>query len=1074
MSEAALEDRPEQPPSPVRRRRRARTAGIVALMATTAVGLVVTTAWLNRRAVARQVLVGWLDQRGIPASVRVDRLELDGFVGRVIVGDARNPDFSGDVAVDYRIAAPWASGGMSVTPSRILLTRPVLKARWSDNKLSLGALDPLVKEFTGKPPTPDSRSPLIVVQQGQVRLATDYGPILATGDVTVDNGKLMRLKASASDLRLARDDMRVEGLSADLDLTTTGDRIALGLDLKVADLKTPTASGRDAQVSVVADLPYPDMKAQPGRASRAVDSRASMTLDLTGEALSLAGISTTAPSARLSFAGLTTGWIETFRIAGEVSGEARAARLSGDGLSATSPSVVLTGSRLDFGRRDQGDLRWSVQGPATLRAAQAAAGDLKFETLSVVTGPIAMGGHGAAMEASGPLNLTAASASFGDLALKGVTGAAALDYVQDGGTRIQLTGGLRSAGGRWPLFGPSASDDVPELGAMKAALGDFAVDIPAFSLSTGSYGTRAVLTRPARLTPRNGGVLTVQPVARPIYAADPGQLGGGALKLVATRGRGLPEAAFDIPDWRLTPAGFSARLDGRAALDFGIAQGLTVSTAGVLATDNGVLTYVASRCLDVAVERLELGENDVFDVAGQACPTGAPLATVRDGGWNADLALRDFAAKAPFLALDVDRIQGRAAVIGTKAGLGLSADIASARVVDTTTPQRFNPLIGSGAIALKDETWSGGFDLTSGQTRVAHLDISHNGLTERGGVAIQTGTLSFAQGGLQPADLTPLVDGLISPPVTGSIIFDGRIDWDPAIPEGSSSGRLTIPGLDFTSPAGPVKGLKGVIDFTSLTPLITAPNQSLKVDSLETVTPLTDLDLTFSLDAAALQVAGGEIQVAGGFVRIEPFSAPLDGASPFSGVIVFDRVQLGALVESAGLGDRVSLDAVVSGRLPFTYDPKTGISLSNGLLAAVQPGRLSIARDALTDLDAGGGGDIPPSTVEDLAYQAMEDLAFETLSASVDSEEGGKVRLRFGIKGRHDPPQRQELRVRIRDLISRQFLNRPMTLPSDTGINLNLNTSLNINQLISDLLEINRERNREDGAETPTGTPPVP
>ena len=173
-------------------------------MATTAVGLVVTTAWLNRRAVARQVLVGWLDQRGIPASVRVDRLELDGFVGRVIVGDARNPDFSGDVAVDYRIAAPWASGGMSVTPSRILLTRPVLKARWSDNKLSLGALDPLVKEFTGKPPTPDSRSPLIVVQQGQVRLATDYGPILATGDVTVDNGKLMRLKASASDLRLAR------------------------------------------------------------------------------------------------------------------------------------------------------------------------------------------------------------------------------------------------------------------------------------------------------------------------------------------------------------------------------------------------------------------------------------------------------------------------------------------------------------------------------------------------------------------------------------------------------------------------------------------------------------------------------------------------------------------------------------------------------------------------------------------------------------------------------------------------------------------------------------------------------
>lgn len=1037
-------------------------------MATTAIGLVATTTWLNRRFVARHVLVGWLDQRGIPASVRVDRLELDGFVGRIVVGDARNPDFSSDVAVDYKLAAPWASGGMTVTPSQVLLTRPVLKARWSDNHFSLGTLDPLVKEFTGKPPKPDSRSPLIIVRQGQLRLATGYGPILATGDVTIDNGKLMRAKASASQLRLAQGDNQASGLSANLDLTTTGDRIALGMNLQVADLRTEVVSGRDAQVGIVADLPYPDMKAQPGSASRARDSRAALSLSLTGQALSLAGVSTTAPSAQLKFAGVTTGWLETFRIAGALTGEARAAALSGAGLAAAAPSLVLSGSRLDVGRRETGELRWSVQGPAALRAAKASVGDLRFETLSVDAGFMTLGGHDAAVEATGPVSLSAAAARFGDLALSGVTGSADLDYVQDAGAQAQLAGRLRASSGRWPLFGPRAADDLPELAAMKAALGDFAVDLPGVRITAGSGGTRADLTAPARLTPRNGGVLTVQPAAGPVYVAEPGQLGGGALKLTATRGQGLPQATFEIPDWRLTPGGFSARLDGRAALDFGIARGLTVSTTGVLATDRGVLTYVASRCLDVAVERLELGENDVFNVAGQACPTRAPLATVRDGAWRADLAARDFAARAPFLALDLDHIQGRVAVTGSKAGLGLQADIASARVSDVTAPHRFNPLAGSGAIALKNEVWSGGFDLTSGQTRVAHLDITHNGLTERGGVAIQTGTLSFAPGGLQPADLTPLVDGIISPPVTGSVSFDGRIDWDPALPEGASSGRLTIPGLDFTTPAGPVKGLRGTIDFTSLTPLITAPNQSLKVDSLETVTPLTDLDLTFSLDKAALQVAGGEIRVAGGFVRIEPFSAPLDRASPFSGVIVFDRVQLGELIKSAGLDDKVTLDAVVSGRIPFTYDPKAGISLQDGLLQAIQPGRVSIQREALTELDAGGGGDLPPSTVEDLAYQAMEDLAFDTLSASVDSEDGGKLRLQFGIKGRHDPPQRQDLRVRLSDLITRDFLNRPMTLPSDTGIDLNLNTSLNLNQLISDLLQINRERNAE------AGTPSVP
>jgi hypothetical protein len=106
--------------------------------------------------------------------------------------------------------------------------------------------------------------------------------------------------------------------------------------------------------------------------------------------------------------------------------------------------------------------------------------------------------------------------------------------------------------------------------------------------------------------------------------------------------------------------------------------------------------------------------------------------------------------------------------------------------------------------------------------------------------------------------------------------------------------------------------------------------------------------------------------------------------------------------------------------------------------------------------------------VEDLAYQAMENLAFDTLSARVDSEDGGKVRIRFGIKGRHDPPQHQELRLSLPDLISQKFLNRPLTLPSDTGIDLNLNTSLNLNQVISDLLAINRAKTG------PVETPPTP
>ena len=44
---------------------------------------------------------------------------------------------------------------------------------------------------------------------------------------------------------------------------------------------------------------------------------------------------------------------------------------------------------------------------------------------------------------------------------------------------------------------------------MKRALSAFAVNAPAVRFSTGSAGTMIDLTRPATLTPANGGVLTI-------------------------------------------------------------------------------------------------------------------------------------------------------------------------------------------------------------------------------------------------------------------------------------------------------------------------------------------------------------------------------------------------------------------------------------------------------------------------------------------------------------------------------------------------------------------------------------
>ncbi|WGM32414.1 YdbH domain-containing protein [Brevundimonas sp. NIBR11] len=1042
----------------VRKRDVARAAGIGLGVILVVLSLLVAAAWLNRRAAARQVLVGWLDQRGIQADVEIERLELNGFVGSVRIGDEADPDVTVQrVEVDYALSLPWSSTGLGVAPSRIRLVRPVVRASWKDGKLSFGSLDPLIEEFTGKPPRPDSRGPVVIVETGRLRLDTEYGPVSLLADARVDDGKLMRLAARMPSAALKSGDIEARGLAGSLDLTTRGDRVAVRVDLNAEGFAAPGVGGDGVRLSGTADLPYPDFKTRRG------DGRAVVDLTLSGDRLAVGESSASGAVLALAADGQTSGWIETLAFNGTASTRLRAAGLTAPGLSARGAEVTANEARVARLRRADG-FDWSVEGPARLRAASGRAGDLVLTDADATSPRLALSGSGGGVEASGALSARLARAAFDTLQLNQTTGRFDLDFASGRREALIVTGSLNAARGAWPLFGPVTRDDVPELADMKRALGAFAVDIPALRLSSGEAGVAVTLPRAARVTPANGGALTVNPVATPIFSARPGERGGGALNVVATRGRGLPEATFAVPAWRLTAGGFEATLDGRAALDFGLARGLDVRTRGVLATNRGRLTYAASDCLTFTAERLELDANDVMDLSGGLCASGGPLVVSQNGRWRAGGRLTDVKASAPFLAMQFEDVQGTAFATGSKAGLGLEATVASAHVEDATRPRRFNVLTASGTARLADEQWSGAFDLARNETTLGRLTLAHDGLTGEGGIVIDAPDLVFAEEGLQPSDLSPLAADFVQSPATGSASFMGRLNWNKDPNAGTSSGRLVIPGLDFTSPAGGVKGLSGTIEFTNLAPLTTAPNQTLRIATLESIADFTDLDVTFSLDKAALTIAGGEIDAAGGTVSVEPFSVPLD-RRPFSGVVVLDRVQLGDLIAGSGFGDRVELDAVVSGRIPFTSDPDTGVRISGGTLYAAQPGRLSIKRDALTDLEAGGGGDVPPNTVEDLAYQAMENLAFDTLTADVDSQDGGRLGVRFHIVGRHDPPQRQELRLTLAELISRQFLNRTLPLPSGTGINLTLDTTLNLNQLVSDLLAVNRARNgdAEDG-----------
>jgi hypothetical protein len=204
-----------------------------------------------------------------------------------------------------------------------------------------------------------------------------------------------------------------------------------------------------------------------------------------------------------------------------------------------------------------------------------------------------------------------------------------------------------------------------------------------------------------------------------------------------------------------------------------------------------------------------------------------------------------------------------------------------------------------------------------------------------------------------------------------------------------------------------------------------------------------------------LHISKATFEAAKGRVSIEPIEVPLVADKTITGAIVIQHLDLGELIAASSLADRIKIDAVVDGRLPFTFGPE-GLRFQNGQVRAIQPGRLEIARTALSDVaaspaDAPGA---PPqasgqvNAIQDFAYQAMENLAFDQLEAGVNSTDNGRLGILFHVKGRHAPKVAEKAKVGILDLLRGRAFDKRIALPAKTPVDLTLDTSLNFDELL--------------------------
>ncbi|MBW8304543.1 MAG: C4-dicarboxylate ABC transporter, partial [Brevundimonas sp.] len=427
-------------PTPVRlpsRRGRVARRVLLGLGAVLCVLLVlVALLYVNRRAATRQILVGWLERQGVPADMEIERVELDSLVARIRIGDPRNPDAVVErVEVDYAIGAPWSKAGLGLTPTRIRLVRPVLRASFRDGKFSVGSLDPLVERFTGRPPRPDTRGPLVLIERGRVRLDTEYGPVNVLGDARIDDGKLIRLSARMPSANLKSGDIEARALAATLTAITTGDRVALRFAATADQATLPGFAGAGTRLTVTGDLPYPDLEQRRG------DGRARVELGLVAARFTAGDLSARDAVAELKFDGQTTGWLEAFRIDGAADADLRAARLEAPDLDAAAAALRWTDARAILSRDDDG-FGWRITGPARASAARASGAGLDGSGVALTSRGLTAGGRGGAFEVTGPLGLAADRLGWGDLSLNRARGAADLELIADAGLRLKVAGGL--------------------------------------------------------------------------------------------------------------------------------------------------------------------------------------------------------------------------------------------------------------------------------------------------------------------------------------------------------------------------------------------------------------------------------------------------------------------------------------------------------------------------------------------------------------------------------------------------------------------------------------------------------
>jgi hypothetical protein len=512
-------------------------------------------------------------------------------------------------------------------------------------------------------------------------------------------------------------------------------------------------------------------------------------------------------------------------------------------------------------------------------------------------------------------------------------------------------------------------------------------------------------------------------------------------------GPGLPAAQLISRRLMWSGGGLTGDAALTARFNFAMLRGADIAANGTVSWEAGHYAFAPSGCTRIALAAFHPGAGDLAkDIRTQVCATpGTPLITGEGLAWKLSGEARDASANLPLGNARVEKAAAHLAFEGQGAPLSGTATVSTAQMSDLTTPIRSKPLLASGTVALAEGVWRGRFAMTDPQKNpLGETIFSHTMATGSGTAHISAPGLSFAPDKLQPESLSPLLVAFRH--AEGTVAFSGDVNWTRS--EITSQGKLSVAALDFLTPLGKAHAVKTDIAFTSLLPPVTAPGQGLTISRIDWTLPFSAVNVRFGFSATEIQVGSAETDIAEGHAALGAFTVKLADPGRIAGAAKLTGIALGSLITASNLGSKLKLEGKVSGTIPFAMGPE-GFRITNGHIAADGPGRLSVNRS----LWAQGEAAISSNAVQDMAYQALENLAFEQMTAELNSVAGGRLQIVFHIKGKSDPPKPQVAEVAIADIINGTALYKPIPLPSGTPIDLTLDTSLNFDELLKSYAE---------------------